>query len=145
MDEILSNNPDRVPTPFRVNDKQTKPPHQYFSNLFNAYSQAFNKMYSRHGSLFERPFKRKLIENENYFRKVVVYIHNNPVHHGFCSHPSEYGWSSYNTCISEKSTKIRRNVVLNWFGEKETFIAIHEERLELLMLEEFLGIETHSY
>ncbi|MBI9068447.1 MAG: transposase [Salinivirgaceae bacterium] len=57
-----------------------KPPHQHFSNLFNAYSKAFNKRYNRHGSLFERPFKRKLIDNRKYLQSVLLYIHNNPVH-----------------------------------------------------------------
>ncbi len=37
--------------------------------------------------LFERPFRRKRIENEEHLRTAVVYIHNNPVHHGFCKHP----------------------------------------------------------
>ena len=64
-----------------------KPPHQYFSNLFNAYTKAINKRNKRHGSLFERPFKRKLIKDEDYLKQLVLYIHNNPVHHGFCSHP----------------------------------------------------------
>lgn len=34
-------------------------PSQAFSNLFNAYTKAFNKKYNRHGALFERPFRRK--------------------------------------------------------------------------------------
>jgi len=39
-----------------------KPPHQHFSNLFNAYTKAFNKRYNLRGALFERPFKRKLVD-----------------------------------------------------------------------------------
>ncbi|HNX55347.1 MAG TPA: hypothetical protein PLG33_00785 [Prolixibacteraceae bacterium] len=42
---------------------EVKQPHQHFSNLFNAYTKAFNKHTGRHGSLFERPFKRKLIDS----------------------------------------------------------------------------------
>jgi len=55
-------------------------PAKYFSNLFNSYAQAFNKMYGRHGNLFERPFKRKEITDKEYFKTLVSYIHNNPVH-----------------------------------------------------------------
>jgi len=40
-----------------VPDLDLKPPHQYFSNFFNAYTKAINKRYLRHGFLFERPFK----------------------------------------------------------------------------------------
>lgn len=32
---------------------------QAFSNLFNAYTKAYNKQNSRTGALLERPFKRK--------------------------------------------------------------------------------------
>ena len=53
----------------RINDPNLpglKPPHQHFSNLFNAYSKAFNKFNNRHGALFERAFKRKLVDNMDY-------------------------------------------------------------------------------
>jgi len=43
-------------------------PSKQFSNLFNAYTKAFNKRYTRTGTLFERPFKRILIENESYLK-----------------------------------------------------------------------------
>ena len=62
-------------------------PHQCFSNLFNAYTKAINKRYNRHSSLFQRTFKRKLIDNEVYFKNLVIYIHNNLniiIFNGFC-------------------------------------------------------------
>src|SRR5690606_19137347 len=98
---------------------------QSFSNLFNAYTKAYNKKYHRHGSLFERPFKRKSISNMKYLRNLICYIHNNPVHHGFCEHPVEYPWSSYLSCISQKSTKICRNEVLSLFDDLENFKQVH--------------------
>jgi len=48
-------------------NNNSKLPHQYFSNLFNAYTKAFNKFNDRHGALFERAFKRKRIDNLEYF------------------------------------------------------------------------------
>jgi putative transposase len=62
-------------------------PSKHFSHLFNAYSKYFNLHQGVHGTLFERRFKRKHIDNIDYLMKVVVYIHYNPVHHGFCEHP----------------------------------------------------------
>jgi putative transposase len=115
-----------------------KPPHQHFSNLFNAYSKVFNKRFNRHGALFERPFKRKLIDNQMYLKQAVLYIHNNPVHHGFCQHPIEYLWSSYETCISKKQTKIHRNTVIDWFDNIENFIYMHNQKLNTEMIEEWL-------
>ena len=54
---------------------------QAFSNLFNAYAKAFNKQNNRTGSLFEKHFKRIKIQDENYLRNIIQYIHLNPKHH----------------------------------------------------------------
>ncbi len=62
-----------------VNDRKTPKPHLHFSHLFNAYSKYFNKYHQTRGALFERPFKRKHIDNMDYRRRVAVYIHCNPV------------------------------------------------------------------
>jgi len=115
--------------------------HLHFSHLFNAYSKYFNKRNKRHGSLFERPFKRKLIEDELYLKQLILYIHNNPVHHGFCSHPIEYGWSSYLTCVSLKPTKLNRDETIGWFDDKANFKYMHNKAVEMMQLEEWLGIE----
>src|SRR5690606_24478907 len=52
-----------------------------FSRLFNSYSQAFNKENGRHAALIESPFKRKEINNLDYLRRVLIYIHRNPQLH----------------------------------------------------------------
>jgi len=117
-----------------------KPIHQHFSNLFNAYTKAFNKRYKRHGSLFEKNFKRKLIDNENYIKKVLLYIHNNPVHHGFCEHPMEYAWSSYLSCISIKPTKLKRDTIFGWFDNLANFKSVHHHKIEVINIEKFLEI-----
>ena len=56
-----------------------------FGNLFSSYTQAFNKVYHRMGSLFIPSMKMELINDTVYFLKVVHYIHANPVHHKFTS------------------------------------------------------------
>ncbi len=104
-----------------------KPAYQSFSNLFNAYTKAFNKYHNRHGSLFERPFKRKLIDSDEYLRQTVMYIHNNPVHHSFVKHPVEYAWSSYLTCLSEKKSQLKRAEVIQLFKDRENFIHCHKK------------------
>jgi len=121
-----------------------KPPHQYFSNLFNAYTKAFNKRFSRHGSLFERPFKRKPVDEEEYFKQLILYIHNNPVHLGFSIHPVEYPWSSYLTCISSKDSKLKRDKVIGWFENKDNFVAQHRQPFNIRQLERWLGSDKYS-
>jgi len=103
-------NPVRVLNPDRV--EVIKPPHLYFSHLFNSYTQSVNKQQKRTGSLFEQPFHRLKITSDKYFRNLVVYIHQNPVHHGFTSDFRDYPWSSYGSIISLKPTKVEREKVL---------------------------------
>ncbi len=113
-------------------------PSQSFSNLFNAYTKAFNKKYNRHGALFERPFRRKWVNYDNYFQNLVVYIHNNPVHHTICDHPLQYPWSSYLSCLSDKPTKIKRKEVIELFDDLENFKYVHQLQ-NYNTKEEFLG------
>ncbi len=120
--------------------KKIKPPHQYFSNLFNAYTKAINKRFERHGSLFERPFKRKQINSEDYLKNVIVYIHNNPVHHGFVKHIEDWQWTSYSSCISSKPTKLKRIEVLEQFGDVDNFKYVHQQKIEIAEIEEYLEL-----
>jgi REP element-mobilizing transposase RayT len=106
-------------------------PHLHFSHLFNAYCKYFNTRTGRHGALFERSFKRKEISNKYYFRKMVLYIHNNPVHHQFTEHAMDYPWSSYLTCVSVKPTKLQRDAVIGWFDNEANFKYLHDQSPEI--------------
>ena len=99
---------------------------QQFSNFFNSYTKSFNLNYNRYGSLFNRPFKRKEITDDDYFTKLIHYIHFNPVVHGFTKKIDEWKFSSYNAIISEKKSLVERENVLEWFGGKERFIQFHQ-------------------
>jgi putative transposase len=114
--------------------------YKHFSHLFNAYSKYYNIRFNRHGSLFERPFKRKEVNNRRYFRYLIIYIHQNPVHHGFCEHPMDYAWSSYQTLVSVKPTKLNRNKVIGWFDDIGNFKSIHDKMIETRRIEEWLEI-----
>jgi putative transposase len=115
-------------------------PHLHFSHLFNAYCKYYNKRYTRHGGLFERRFKRKHINHERYFKRMVLYIHNNPVHHGFCSHPLEYPWSSYLTCISIKPTRLKRESVMGWFDSEANFKLLHDGTIDVEKIDKWLEL-----
>jgi REP element-mobilizing transposase RayT len=111
-------------------------PTQQFSNLFNAYTKGYNKKYSRTGGLLERPFKRICIGHEDYFRHLVYYSHNNPVHHGFCENMSDYPWSSYLSIISFKPTKLHRQSVIGWFNSKSNFVMFHKTQQNVDIIKE---------
>jgi len=120
-------NADRSGDAFVLNKKPEA--YKHFSHLFNAYTRYFHIRWGRTGNLFERPFKRILIDNDEYLKNVILYIHNNSVHHGFCLHPLEYPWSSYLSCVSEKPTHLKREFVLKLFGNKADFKTSHIENL----------------
>jgi len=97
-----------------------------FAHMFNAYAQAINKRYSRTGSLFEKPFERKRITNEDYLRQVILYIHHNPIHHSFSISIENYKWSSYKSILSTSASKIKREEIIQLFDSPENFIYCHE-------------------
>ncbi len=109
-----------------------------FAHLFNAYCQSFNKKYKRTGSLFEKPYERKHINSDVYFTRLIYYIHNNPVHHGFVERMHDYEWSSYNTVLSLKPTKLKRKEIINTFGTLDNFIYFHQNNQGLDDISELL-------
>lgn len=98
-----------------------------FSHLFNAYSKSINKTYNRTGSLFQEHLNRIKIDNENYLKQLVVYIHLNPVKHKLSADFKKYFHSSYRSYLSDKDSAIEREYILNLFGDKENFIVYHDE------------------
>lgn len=97
-----------------------------WSHFFNSYTQAFNKMNNRKGSLFMRNFKRKNIYDETYLKKLIHYIHFNPVNAGMVSEPKDWKFSSYQSILSKKSTKLIREEVIELFDDLENFKFCHQ-------------------
>lgn len=119
--------------------------YQQFSNLFNAYTKAINKRYNRTGALFESNFHRKEIENIKHFKNLVIYINNNPVHHEFCEHPEDYPWSSYNAILSHKPTKLKREIVINWFKDIDILKELHNNSVDFFKIDKLLElVKTQS-
>lgn len=113
-----------------VIDELPKYVSKQFSNLFNAYTKAFNKMFGRKGRLFLSDFNRKLVDNDIYFRKIIHYIHFNPVHHGFVKDLRNWKYSSFETFFSEKLTNLKREQVINWFNDIDRFYEFHKQKID---------------
>ena len=109
-----------------------------FSHLFNAYTQSINKRYNRTGSLFEKPFERKLVTHEKYFQNLICYIHNNPVHHGFAENSILYPWSSYESIISDKPTKMKRKEIIELYGDVDDFVNYHNQKQDFELIADFI-------
>ncbi len=102
-------------------------PSKIFSDFFNAYAKAINKAYNRMGSLFQHPFGRVPVTSDRQFWNVIAYIHQNPQKHKFVEYFREWKWSSYGALASEKPTRLKRDVVLDWFGGRQQYLDLHQE------------------
>ena len=63
--------------------------------IFNGYTKAYNKRYGHSGTLFERRYQAKLVDNEAHLLHLCRYIHANPVKDGFVEHPENWPYSNY--------------------------------------------------
>jgi len=120
---------------------KTPVPYRHFGHLFNAYNRYLQIHSGRTGNLFERPFKRKLVDTDTYLKQVILYIHNNPVHHKFCDHPLEYPWSSYIGNMLEEPAKMKCGNIIHFFGDKENFEYQHNMKIDVVNIEKWLEIE----
>jgi REP element-mobilizing transposase RayT len=118
--------------------KSLKNPTQQFSNFFNSYAKSFNKVYNRTGSLFQKPFRRNEITSNQYFSNLIFYIHYNPQKHGFVSNYKDYPYSSYNIITSELETILEREKVIQFFGDKESYINFDRSKMDEKIIEKVI-------
>lgn len=113
---------------------------QQFRRLFISYSMSINKQEERSGSLFQKNFRRKEVDSEEYFTRLVYYIHTQPSHHGFRHiDDRDYPWSSYGRILGGQmasfqkmpSVALMKKEVLDWFGGKEHYQKFHEQAQNL--------------
>lgn len=98
-----------------------------FSHFFNCYAQAINKTFCRTGGLFETPFRRIAVEDEEYVTQLIYYIHFNPQKHCFVKDFRTYKHSSYSIYLNNKKTFLERRAGIEWFGSKFNFINQHND------------------
>jgi REP element-mobilizing transposase RayT len=98
-----------------------------FRKLFISYTKSYNKAYGRNGGLFQKPFKRIRVENQNYLLMLVHYIHHNPIHHNFAEDYLDWKYSSYLAIASKSPTRISRSKVLELFVDLKRFKIYHSE------------------
>ena len=98
---------------------------------FNSYTKSYNINYNRKGSLFNQSFHRIAIDTEKYLYKLVIYIHYNPVNHGFVSKPEEWSFSSFKNIYNNPKIKKEYGLVIDWFGDKDNYLFSHLKNTDL--------------
>jgi len=108
------------------------------SHFFNSYAQSINKAYNGTVPLFESPFERKLIDDENYLKTMIYYCHRNAVHHGFVTDIKEWEFSSYHSILANESNLVATAEVLKRFGNINCFKESHRSNTPQTDLEKYI-------
>jgi putative transposase len=74
---------------------------RFLQTTFNAYTQAFNKMESHSGTIFEGAAKRITVEDDSYLVQLIGYIHYNPVAAGLSQAPEMWVHSDCREWLGE--------------------------------------------
>ena len=109
-----------------------------FKNFFISYAKSINKQQNRTGSLFQKKFKRIHVDSDDYITTLIHYIHHNPIHHGFVKHYSKWKYSSYNAILSNLKTKVKRDIILEWFNSRDEFIKFHQQEINYKTIEKYI-------
>ena len=98
---------------------------RHFANLFSSYAKHYNFLRDRTGTIFKRAFRRSEINDMEYFKAVIFYVHQNPVEGGIVSSMKKWEYSSYKILLSNSPTYIAREETLDLFGGLKNFNAYH--------------------
>ena len=122
---------------FLVQQKTDCPVTKWIRFIFNGYVQYYNQKYERSGTLFESRVKPKLITDNNYLLRVVLYIHLNPVLAKLVSKPEDWEFSNYNDWIGNTKTGLTDiEFIYLFFSSVSEYKLLAEEAIEDKLLQQ---------
>ena len=68
-------------------------------HLQSAFSRGFNRRRGRTGSLWQSRYQAKLVDEQQYLWRVVVYVHLNPVRAGAVTDPVDHVFSGHREIV----------------------------------------------
>lgn len=95
---------------------------KYIKRLTGGYSWYFNNRYQRSGSLFQGPFKAKLIDTNEYLLHVSAYVNLNNEVHQLGDQVAKLVRSSWDEYMDLSKTDIcKKNIILDQFDSKKEY------------------------
>lgn len=86
--------------------------------LQGTYSRRFNRRWRRTGPLWQSRYQARLIEDQDYFDQVMVYVHLNPVRAGLVDDPEDYVFSGHREIMGKvKNPLVDVDDALIGFGD----------------------------
>ena len=115
-------------------DRTMRSVQQRFTRRWNARNRVF-------GPLWQGRYRAKLIEDQRYLDRLVVYIHLNPVAAGIVDDPAEYPWSGHGELLGRgKDPLVEVDEVLRLFGgSRRTARARYVRALRGALTEQWIG------
>lgn len=107
-------------------------------HFLNGFVQAYNKKNQRLGGLFVGNFKRKYVLSDDDLRRLICYIHNNPVEAGIVKSVDDWPYSSYpyiSKSVSDSKIPIWMEELLRIFDDLENFRFMHKH---IILTENYL-------
>ena len=117
--------------PEKFKASNLRPIEKAFRDFFISYAKSINKKYNRVGSLFQYKFKRKEVATEGYLKRLVIYIHNNPVEACLSNKLSDWNYSSYNSIEKKQNSGFLNCEALEWFEDDENFEYCHKKNVKI--------------
>ena len=111
-----------------LKENQTGDISTIIKRLLTKYVMKFNKKYQRSGALIGSRYKSKVVEVDEYFIPLIVYIHQNPLRAGIVKKLENYRYSSYCEYIGKRKF-VDINLSLEMLGKKE-WIKAHQQLVE---------------
>lgn len=93
------------------------------------YTSYINRRMNRIGHLFQGRFRSILVDDTQYLKELVRYIHLNPIRAGLVNHPEDYSWSSHRAymTIDEISWLTKDRLLKNFGHERQEALMIYRE------------------
>jgi len=84
---------------------------KFMQAIFNSYTKAFNRMFSRSGTLFEGRFKSVYVDSDEYLIHLCHYIHRNPINSSppLVKKIDNWEYSNYLEWIGKRNGKLVDN------------------------------------
>jgi len=75
--------------------EEKEPIEQIMKRISGRFVYWYNIKYQRNGHLYQDRFKSETVEENEYFKTVIRYIHQNPIKANLCKRVCDYKYSSY--------------------------------------------------
>jgi len=107
--------------------KNIEYPLRQFRSFLGTYVKTTNKTYHRSGHLFEGRFSRKLLEKDDYFYNLIIYIHHNPQNHGIISNFRIWPFSSYQIYLRKDLKSVISQDIFSDLDLYNTILDMHQD------------------